>query len=221
MRIAILDYGLGNLRSVEKAFAHLQADAALTEDPAAARSAAALVLPGVGAFGDGMAGLKKRGLIEPLQEAVKAGKPVLGICLGLQLFFERSSESPDVPGLGLLPGSVEKFSGADYASPGTPDAAPGQTAAALLKVPHMGWNTLSFPAPHPLFAGLEEGVHVYFVHSFFVQPRMPGDVLAHSVYGRRFCAAAGRGKLYGCQFHPEKSQQAGLCILKNFAQMVK
>ena len=204
MQIAILDYGLGNLRSVTNAFAHLGAAAVLTAEPAALQSATAAVLPGVGAFGDGMAGLASRGLVEPLCDFARAGKPVLGICLGLQLFFERSAESPGVAGLGLLPGSVELFQGPSFGARGG------------LKVPHMGWNSLSLAQPHPLFQGLPEESHVYFVHSFYVVPQAPEEVLATSVYGHRFCAAAGRGRIAGCQFHPEKSQTAGLQILRNF-----
>lgn len=206
MKIAIVDYGLGNLRSVSQAFAHLGAEAAVTEDPAALEGAEALVLPGVGAFGDGMAGLATRGFSEPVRAFAHAGKPVLGICLGLQLLFERSAESPGVEGLGLLPGTVERFSGPAYGARGG------------LKVPHMGWNTLDFPRPHPLFEGLPAQTHLYFVHSYYVQPQEREDALATCEYGFRFCAAAGRGRVMGCQFHPEKSQSAGLKILGNFVK---
>ena len=208
MRIAIIDYGLGNLRSVDKAFAHLGADAKLTESPADVAEAAALVLPGVGAFGDGMAGLQQRGLDTALKNAHNLGKPILGICLGLQLFFENSEESPGAVGLGVLKGSVKKFQGAPYTGP------------SALKVPHMGWNTLSFKGAHPLFEGLKNGDYVYFVHSYYVAPTNPEWTLAESEYGMNFCAAAGTGKLMGCQFHPEKSQQVGLSILKNFLKIV-
>ena len=138
MQVAIVDYGLGNLRSVEKAFTRLGANTALAESPERVASADALVLPGVGAFGDGMAGLTKRNLVNPLRDAAMAGRPLLGICLGLQLFFESSSESPGVVGLGLLGGEVLKFDGKDFGAQGG------------LKVPHMGWNTLRFAAPHPV-----------------------------------------------------------------------
>lgn len=208
MRIAIIDYGLGNLRSVDKAFAHLGADAGLTESPADIAQAQAVVLPGVGAFGDGMAGLKQRGLDTALKNAHVLGKPILGICLGLQLFFESSEESPGAEGLGLLKGTVKKFQGEAYSGPNA------------LKVPHMGWNTLSFKGAHPLFEGLKDGEYVYFVHSFYVAPASSEWTLAESEYGMKFCAAAGTGKLMGCQFHPEKSQQAGLSILRNFLKLV-
>ena len=208
MRIAIIDYGLGNLRSVENAFQHLGAEAALTESPADVAAAKAVVLPGVGAFGDGMAGLNQRGLTQALKEAHAAGKPGLGICLGLQLFFESSEESPGAVGLGLFKGTVKKFQGAPYSGPNA------------LKVPHMGWNTLAFNGPQPLFAGLADGEFVYFVHSYYVAPTNPEWVLASSDYGMKFCAAAGTGNLMGCQFHPEKSQRAGLKILSNFIKMV-
>lgn len=209
MQVAIIDYGLGNLRSVEKAFARLGADAVLAESPERMASAEALVLPGVGAFGDGMAGLAKRNLVEPLREAVMAGKPLLGICLGLQLFFESSNESPGVVGLGLLGGEVVKFDGKAFGAQGG------------LKVPHMGWNTLRFTAQHPVFAGLPESPWVYFVHSFYVKPARPSDVIAESDYGGAFCAVAGRQRFAGCQFHPEKSQAVGLKVLDNFLAWAK
>ncbi|MCZ7647222.1 MAG: imidazole glycerol phosphate synthase subunit HisH [Planctomycetota bacterium] len=202
--IAIVDYGLGNLKSVLKAFAHLHAEAKLVEDPAELERAPAAVLPGVGAFGDGMAGLTARGLAEPLRAYAASGRPLLGICLGLQLFFERSAEAPGTAGLGLLPGEVRLFEGAGFGAQGG------------LKVPHMGWNALAFARPHPLFAGLDEGAYVYFVHSYYVAAARDEDVLARSAYGLTFCAAAGRGNVAGTQFHPEKSQKQGLRILSNF-----
>lgn len=204
MKVAIVDYGLGNLRSVEKAFAHLGAEAAVTERPADVAGADAVVVPGVGAFGDGMAGLEQRGLCEPIRAFAASGRPVLGICLGLQLFFESSEESPGKQGLGLLQGDSGLFRGEAFGARGG------------LKVPHMGWNALRFARAHPIFAGLADGAFVYFVHSFFVRPRDSQDTLAWSEYGGRLCAAAGRGNVVGCQFHPEKSQAAGLGILKNF-----
>jgi glutamine amidotransferase len=204
MRVAIVDYGLGNLRSVTKAFAKLGADAVLTGDPADLDGAAALVLPGVGAFGDGMAGLQQRDLVEPLRAAAKSGKPILGICLGLQLFFEKSSEAPGVPGLGLLAGEVVRFEGPAFGAKG------------WLKVPHMGWNTLTFARAHPVFQGLPENPWVYFVHSYYVNPAAEADTIATSDYGRRFCAGAGAKRIVGTQFHPEKSQTLGLKMLENF-----
>lgn len=204
MHVAIIDYGLGNLRSVQKAFARLGAQSSLAETPEAMASADALVLPGVGAFGDGMVGLTQRNLVTPLRDAAMAGKPLLGICLGLQLFFESSEESPGVVGLGLLGGDVKKFDGKAFGAQGG------------LKVPHMGWNTLRFASKHPIFAGIPEKPWVYFVHSFYVKPAQRTDVIAESNYGGAFCAVAGRQRFVGCQFHPEKSQTVGLKVLENF-----
>lgn len=209
MRVAIIDYGLGNLRSVEKAFVHLGADVRLTERPEDLASAEALVLPGVGAFGDGMTGLAERNLVTPLREAALSGKPLLGVCLGLQLFFESSEESPGVVGLGLLGGVVVKFDGQPFGATGG------------LKVPHMGWNTLRFPGKHPVFGGIPDAPWVYFVHSFYVRPARRADVIAESDYGGSFCAVAGRDRTVGCQFHPEKSQGVGLKVLENFLAWAK
>jgi glutamine amidotransferase len=207
MEIAIIDYGIGNLRSVEKAFQFLGFDALLTKDPAALRGAKKIVLPGVGAFGQCMSSVRACGFVEPLLAEVRAGKPLLGICVGLQMFFEGSEETPGVPGLGLLQGAVRRFRGAAF---------DGREA---LKVPQIGWNALEFPAAHPLFAASAPSCYVYFVHSYYAQPADVGDVLAWSDYGGRFCAAAGRGNILGVQFHPEKSQSVGLTILKNFGDM--
>jgi glutamine amidotransferase len=206
MDIAIADYGIGNLRSVEKALQHLGFDAALTQNPADLARARKVVLPGVGAFGQCMNGLRKCGFVEPLLEVIRDGKtPLLGICVGLQMLFEGSEESPDVAGLGLLKGRVVRFRGASFEGP---DA---------LKIPQIGWNALEFAAkPHPFFASIAPGSHVYFVHSFHAQPADESDALAWAEYGVRFCAAAGRGNIVGVQFHPEKSQTIGLHILKNF-----
>ena len=203
MKVAIVNGGSGNLGSALKAFVHLGADAALCESPEQIEGAERVVIPGQGHFGDVMQGLAARGLIEPVRAAAQAGKPVFGICIGLQLFFEQSAEAPGVAGLGLLKGEVQLFRGSRYG------------AASGLKVPHMGWNALKLARPHPVFAGLD-GMHVYFVHSYFVQPAERTDTLAWCEYGLTFCAAAGRDNLVGCQFHPEKSQTAGLRILKNF-----
>lgn len=208
MDIAIIDYGVGNLRSAEKAFQHLGFDAQLTTDPSALAGARKLVLPGVGHFGECMVQLHEHGFIEPLLKEVQAGKPLLGICVGLQMLFESSEESPNEAGLGLLKGRVRKFSG------------PAFEGTEALKIPQIGWNGLIFPsnAPHPLFTNLKQGSHVYFVHSYYAQPDDPADVLAYSDYGGRFCASAGRGNIAGVQFHPEKSQRAGLAILANYVR---
>ncbi|HYF52271.1 MAG TPA: imidazole glycerol phosphate synthase subunit HisH [Planctomycetota bacterium] len=210
MHIAICDYGIGNLRSAEKAFQHLGFDAALTTNPADLKSADRIVLPGVGNFGECMTNLEKHGFVGPLREEVARGKPLLGICVGLQMMFERSEECPGVQGLGLLKGAVEKFRGPQFDHEHNPQA---------LKVPQIGWNALSFPAPHPLFKGLGPESHVYFVHSFYAKPVNESDVLAWSDYGFKFCASAGRKNIMGVQFHPEKSQTVGLSILKNFGTL--
>jgi len=209
MDIAIIDYGVGNLRSAEKAFQHLGFDAALTQNPDDLASARKIVLPGVGAFGECMERLREHNFVELLLKEVHAGKPLLGICVGLQMLFEGSEESPGVAGLGLLKGKVKKFSGPEFGHIGA------------LKVPQIGWNVLTYPDDskrHALFADLPLGTHVYFVHSFYAQPDDSSDVLAWSDYGGNFCASAGRGNVMGVQFHPEKSQRAGLAILSNFVK---
>jgi len=206
--IAIVDYGLGNLRSVQKGFARVGFDAEITDDPRALEKADGVVLPGVGAFGDCYNGLADRGLVEPVKVAVLSGRPFLGICVGLQLLFDGSEESPESPGLGLIPGRVVRF----------PDAR--QTG---LKVPHMGWNRL-MPVPgreNPLLggAGPEDGPYAYFVHSYYAQPEDDSVVLARCEYGKPFAAMVGRGNLFAVQFHPEKSQTDGLAILRAFGDL--
>lgn len=200
-KIAIIDYGVGNLYSVEKAFARLGADAVVTSDEAAILGAAKVVLPGVGAFGDCMCNLKEYGLEGAVRAVAAKGTPLLGICVGLQILFAGSEEDPDVPGLGIFPGMVRRI------------AAPG------LKVPHMGWNSLDFAGPSPLFAGLEANPYVYFVHSFHAVPDDPATVTARTVYGGPVTAAVGRGNVQAVQFHPEKSGDAGLKILANFKEI--
>jgi glutamine amidotransferase len=208
MDIAICDYGIGNLRSAEKAFQHLGLDAHLTADPAILDQANKIVLPGVGSFGECVVNLRAKGFVEPLLRNIREGKPLLGICVGMQMLFESSEESPKVKGLGLLKGRVVRFQGGMFDQPGG------------LKVPQIGWNSLTFNAPkHALFSGIDEGAHVYFVHSFFARAAEDGDVLAWSDYGARFCCAAGRGNIMGAQFHPEKSQRVGLKILENFSRL--
>jgi glutamine amidotransferase len=203
-RIAIIDYGIGNLRSAEKAFQHLGFDASLVNEPGALAKAEKVVLPGVGAFGECMVNLKGHGFVDPLREAVAAGKPLLGICVGLQMLFEGSEETPGISGLGLLKGTVRRFAGSAF------------EGSDALKVPQIGWNALAFPREHLLFKGLAAGSYVYFVHSFYAQPDDPAAVLATADYGLTFCAAAGKGNVAGVQFHPEKSQSVGLSILKNW-----
>ncbi|HEX5177116.1 MAG TPA: imidazole glycerol phosphate synthase subunit HisH [Chthoniobacteraceae bacterium] len=199
--IALIDYGSGNLRSVQNALRHEGADPVLASDPGHLHDAGAdaVVLPGVGAFGDCVDGLRSRGLWAPLQEWLSSGKPFLGICVGYQLLFEESEESPGVAGFGVFAGRVRRFS-----TPG-------------LKIPQIGWNRLQLTAPpHPLWSGLPPKPHVYFVHSYFPEPRDQSIVTARAEYGELFAAAVGRGNIAGVQFHPEKSQEVGLAILRNF-----
>jgi glutamine amidotransferase len=196
--IAIVDYGLGNLGSVTKAFRHVGAESALTGAPEALRAADALVLPGDGAFGATREEVRRRGL----EQAAAAGKPLLGICIGMQLLFEESEEHGRHAGLGLLPGRVRRF----------PESA--------LPVPHMGWNRLRFRRAHPLLEGLADGSHVYFVHSYHCAA--PADVVvAAADYGVEFAAVAGRGNVLGVQFHPEKSQGVGLRMIENFVRLCR
>jgi glutamine amidotransferase len=199
--IAIADYGIGNLGSVTKGFRHAGAEVRLTGDPEELRRAEALVLPGDGAFAATMDEVERRGLVPVLREAVAAQKPLLGICIGMQLLFEESEEHGRHRGLGLLPGRVRRFDDS-------------------LVVPHMGWNGLTF-RPHPLFDGLTPGAYVYFVHSYFCDAREASDVLATSDYGSAFAAVVGRDNVLGVQFHPEKSQAVGLRMVANFVRLVE
>jgi glutamine amidotransferase len=199
--IAIADYGIGNLGSVTKAFRHVGAEVCLSDDPEVLRAADAVVLPGDGAFGATMAELTRRGLVPLLEDVVAAQKPLLGICIGMQLLFEESEEHGRHAGLGLLPGAVRRFTGA-------------------LPVPHMGWNRLHPRRPHTLLEGLPDGAHVYFVHSYFCDAPEEA-VLATSDYGRDFAAVVGRGRILGVQFHPEKSQEVGLRMVANFVRFAE
>ncbi len=197
--VALIDYGAGNVRSVYNALKFLGADALLTDRAEEIKAASRVILPGVGAFGDCVRGLRERGLWETTRECLADGRPFLGICVGYQMLFEESEESPGVGGLGFFKGKVRKFS-----TPG-------------LKVPQIGWNALDL-APHPLWANLGKNPHVYFVHSYYCEPTDPSVVIAKCTYGQTFAAAAARGPVAGVQFHPEKSQDAGLGILRNFLQ---
>ena len=208
--IAIIDYDAGNMKSVEKAFQYLNEDAVITRDRKAILEADRVVLPGVGAFGDAMERLHSYDLVETIQDAVKSGKPFLGICLGLQLLFDSSEETPGVKGLGLLPGEILRI-----------------PAAEGLKIPHMGWNSLSYhrePGENPhgrLFAGIPEDSYVYFVHSYYLKADDPVIVTATTEYGTHIHASIEQGNVFGCQFHPEKSSSTGLAILKNFLSIRK
>jgi glutamine amidotransferase len=200
--IVIVDYGMANLRSVQKAFERVGAGAEITSDPQAVARCDKLVLPGVGAFRDAIAKLRETGLDKPIVEHIGKGKPFLGICLGLQLLFTRSTEDGDYAGLNVLPGEVIRF----------PEV-PG------LKVPHMGWNQLHFRNDCPLFRGLPQESAVYFVHSYFAVPTDPGLTSAEADYPTPFTAAVWKDNLYATQFHPEKSQAVGLKMLENFARL--
>ncbi len=192
---------MGNLRSVEKALEKVGADVEVTRDPGAVRRADAMVLPGVGAFGDAMDNLRKRGLVEVIREEAAAGKPFLGICLGLDLVFEESEEHGLHEGLGLLPGRVELL-------------------PTKLKVPHIGWNQVRIEKESPLLADVEDGTFFYFVHSYAVVPDREADILCTTEYGCRFVSAVEHENIAAFQFHPEKSSAPGLSILRNFAEGV-
>lgn len=197
--IALIDYGMGNLHSVSKALHQMGYETIITDDPQVMRKAMGLILPGVGAFGDAMYELSKRQLVGEIQQLARAGKPLLGICVGMQLLFTSSEEHGFHQGLNLLPGNVVKFRG-DYL------------------VPHMGWNWLNFLQPHPLFQGLEED-YVYFVHSYYVQTDNQEDVVATTEYHQSVAAVVAHDHIFGMQFHPEKSGQLGRQLLKRFAQI--
>jgi glutamine amidotransferase len=200
--ITIVDYGMGNLRSVQKAFERVGAEAIIAADAREVASATQLVLPGVGAFRDAIAELKRRDLVGPLREHIEAGKPLLGICLGMQLLFDVSYEGGEYEGLGVLSGTVERF-----------PSRPG------FKVPHMGWNRLARCGDPPVLAGIPNDAHFYFVHSYHVVPADQSVVAATTDYILPFVSAVGRENLFAVQFHPEKSQQSGLRLLQNFASL--
>lgn len=206
--IAIIDYQMGNLRSVQKALDISGYPAIVSDDPREIERADKVILPGVGAFPDAMREIQSRHLDQPIVEAIEMGKPFLGICLGLQLLFEFGNEGGYHSGLGILPGSVQRFSGSAF---------DGETP---LKVPHMGWNQVKQTSVGcPLFEGLTDQEFFYFVHSYYVQPSRPEVAWLEADYGGPFCAAVWKDNLFATQFHPEKSQAAGLRLLKNFAEI--
>lgn len=205
--MVVIDYGIGNLRSMEKALERVGADVVRTDDPDVIASAERLVLPGVGAFGACIDEIRRRDLEAPIRDAVGAGTPLLGVCVGMQILFEEGLEHGTHRGLGLLPGRVVHFHEAD------------DGGAADLKVPHMGWNTLKPTREAPLLSALGDEPYVYFVHSYHAVPDDPSDVLATTPYGHAFPSVVHRGAVYGVQFHPEKSQACGLQILENFARL--
>jgi glutamine amidotransferase len=205
--ITIIDYGMGNLRSVQKGFERLGFNARVTADPGDVERAGKLVLPGVGAFRDCMENLRAGGFVEPIKRHIEDGRPFLGICLGLQLLFTESEEFGRHQGLGIIPGRVVRF------------PAEMRQRGEALKVPHMGWNQIAVRREAPIFKGVADGSSVYFVHSYYVVPEDDGVVATVTDYGIPFCSSIWRDNVMATQFHPEKSQQVGLAILKNFGEM--
>jgi glutamine amidotransferase len=200
--IAVIDYGRGNLGSVENALGRLGTRAVVTQDPRVIGDARALILPGDGAFHDAMSSLQSLGLLDPIKAALAEGRPFLGICLGYQLLFTESEEFGQGKGLDVIPGTVRRFPGG-------------------LKVPHMGWNTVVHGGDLRIFEGIPSGAHFYFVHSYYPSAADPSLPVATCTYGLTFPAAVGRGALFATQFHPEKSQRWGLKLLENFAAFVR
>ncbi|MCB9438020.1 MAG: imidazole glycerol phosphate synthase subunit HisH [Anaerolineales bacterium] len=198
--IAIVDYGAGNLRSVRNALQHLGAQVVTISRPEQLQEADKIILPGVGAFGAGMAALREGGFVEPIQTLARTGIPLLGICLGMQYLFESSEEMGQHQGLGLLKGHVRYF---------------GEQAPLI---PHIGWNQLHVQQEHPLLKGVESGSYAYFVHSYYVQAANESDILATTDYGIDYASVVGQGNIFGIQCHPEKSQAVGLHILRNFVE---
>jgi len=202
--IAIIDYGMGNLRSVQKAFEHVGLEAVVTSDAKTISSASKVVLPGVGAFPDCMRNLGQYGLIDVVRETVESGKPFLGICLGLQLLFSESEEFGISKGLDIIKGRVVRFKGPEFAT---------------LKVPHMGWNSIRIKRGAPALFDIPDNCNVYFVHSFYVIPEDTNVIATTTSYGINFVSSIWKDNIFATQFHPEKSQTLGLAILKNFGQM--
>ena len=202
--VAIIDYDAGNIKSVEKAIQLLGEEVIVTRNPEDILNASSVILPGVGSFGDAMEKLHKYGLISVIKEVVEKQIPFLGICLGLQLLFERSEESPGVEGLGILPGEIKRI----------PDN--GE-----LKIPNIGWNSLKYPNAGRLYKGILEDSYVYFVHSYYLEAKETECVVATTEYGTHIHASVEKGNVFACQFHPEKSSSIGLKILKNFLEISK
>lgn len=200
--LALIDYGAGNLRSVFKALETVGGEVKIVETADEIAAADGVVLPGVGNFGDGMSKLRERNLVKPILDAISTGKPFLGICLGMQLLLEESEEAPGVKGLGVFKGKVVHF----------PES--------IEKVPHMGWNDITIKTSHPCFDGISDGDYFYFVHSYYVAPEDPRVTLATCDYVQEFTAVIGKSNVFATQYHPEKSQDNGLQILKNFVNMV-
>ncbi len=212
--IAVIDYGAGNLRNVCKALEYVGAKIVLTDDAREIERADKVVVPGVGAFADCQMNLKSRGLFEPVRKIAHRGTPVLGICVGMQLLFDVGEEMGKWEGFGLIPGKVKRF---EFGGLGLPNANFPTSPTQTLKVPHIGWNQLKIHQPaHPLMAGVPDGGYAYFVHSFHPRVDDPAYVLATSEYGYDFPAVVARSNVWGIQFHPEKSQEVGLQMLRNF-----
>ncbi len=205
--IAIIDYGMGNLRSVQKGFEKIGSEAIITDNPQVILQADRIVLPGVGAFRDCMRNLENGGFVEPILKVIAEGRPFLGICVGMQLLFTDSVEFGLYSGLDVIPGHVLRF----------PDQM--TVAGEKLKVPQMGWNQLSFKRRPPTFNGIDDGSNVYFVHSYYVKPDDSGVIATTTDYGIEFCSSVWKDNIIATQFHPEKSQAIGLQILKNFAEL--
>ncbi|HXG35570.1 MAG TPA: imidazole glycerol phosphate synthase subunit HisH [Dehalococcoidia bacterium] len=200
MKLLIIDYGAGNLRSVARAVAHAGGQPLVSSDPGGLSSAEAVIMPGVGAAADTMRNLRQRGLVQPLLDYIASGRPFLGVCMGQQVLFEVSEEGGEHPCLGVLPGRVVRL----------PQG---------LKVPHMGWNRVRFLRPHPIFEGVPDGAYFYFVHSYYPQPRDSADTIAVADYGVEFAAAVARDNVVATQFHPEKSGGMGLRLYENFLKL--
>ena len=202
--IAIIDYGHGNLKSVKKALALLGFESRITDSIKDIDNASSLIFPGVGAFGDCVQNLHDKGLAEAIKKSIKNGKPFLGICLGLQILFESSEESPGVKGLSIFQGHISKMNFNEN----------------KLKVPHMGWNQVKFNFDHPLLSGIESGSYFYFVHSYYADPEHQSTVLGSSTYGIQFCSAVASNNIMAVQFHPEKSHDIGFKLLERFVKEV-
>ncbi len=195
--VVVIDYGMGNLKSVLNAFSRLNADIVISSDPDVVRNAPVIVLPGVGAFGRCMENLEKRGLTAAIKGHIRDGKRYLGICLGMQILFESGDETPGTPGLGIIKGTVPRFTGS-------------------MKVPHMGWNSVTLTKDSPMFNGIQTGDYFYFVHSYYCAPSDPGVIATTTDYGDPFVSSVETANIFACQFHPEKSQALGLKLLRNF-----
>ncbi len=217
--ICIIDYGIGNLRSIEKAFEAVGADVVRSDDPEDIKAADHVVLPGVGAFGACADEIDRRHLVEPILEAAASGKPFLGVCVGMQLLFEASIEMGVHKGLGILPGQVVKFKPSYQPEPAFAGLEAEEPIQETIKVPHMGWNTIEATREDVLLEGLPTPAYFYFVHSYHAVTDNPTDVLGATQYGTSFPAIVQRNNVYGVQFHPEKSHDNGLKVLRNFANL--